>query len=105
MPVPKPYFRTCRQFSDDTYSGSGNLQYLVHPQYAKGPAHYVEAFLLIQQDLLNLFAYVKPASENLATYSHRIQQLLTRTCIEVEANLTAFRPKTDIAKPTATFDG
>lgn len=36
-----------------------------------------------------LFSFVEPADQNLNTYSHRIQQLLTRCCIEVEANLTA----------------
>lgn len=89
MPVSKPCFRTCRQFNDNTYTGSGRAQYLVDPRFAKDPAHYIQAFLLIRQDLLELFTYVEPADENLRTYSHRIHQLLTRTCIEVEANLTA----------------
>ena len=36
-----------------------------------------------------MFDYVEPADANLGTYSHRVQQLLMRTCVEVEANLTA----------------
>ena len=63
--------------------------YLLHPKFAKDPRHYVRAFLLLQGDLQDLFAFVEPADENLRTYSHRIQQLLMRACIEVEANLTA----------------
>jgi len=63
--------------------------YLLHPRYATDPRHYVRAFLLIQQDLHELFSYVEPSEANLGTYSHRIQQLLMRTCIEIEANFTA----------------
>lgn len=63
--------------------------YLLHPKYATDPRHYVRAFLLIQQDVLELFSYVEPSDANLTTYSHRIQQLLMRSCVEIEANFTA----------------
>ncbi|MCO7246915.1 hypothetical protein [Halomonas sp. Mc5H-6] len=63
--------------------------YLLHRKYATDPRHYVRAFLLIQQDMLDLFSYVEPSDRNLDTYSHRIQQLLMRTCVEIEANFTA----------------
>lgn len=63
--------------------------YLLHKRYATDPRHYVRAFLLLQADIIDLFSYVEPSDKNLATYSHRIQQLLMRACVEVEANLTA----------------
>jgi hypothetical protein len=63
--------------------------YLLHKRYATDPRHYVRAFLLLQEDVLDLFSYVEPSDNNLETYSHRIQQLLMRACVEVEANLTA----------------
>lgn len=63
--------------------------YLLHKHYATDPRHYVRAFLLLQEDVLDLFSYVEPSDKNLETYSHRIQQLLMRACVEVEANLTA----------------
>jgi hypothetical protein len=63
--------------------------YLLHKRYATDPRHYVRAFLLLQNDVLDLFSYVEPSDRNLGTYSHRIQQLLMRACVEVEANLTA----------------
>jgi hypothetical protein len=63
--------------------------YLLHKRYATDPRHYVRAFLLLQEDVLNLFSYVEPSDKNIETYSHRIQQLLMRACVEVEANLTA----------------
>lgn len=89
MPVVRPYRRTCRQFSDGSYSAGGRWRYLLHRKFAKDPQHYVRAFLLLQEDLIDLFAYIEPASANLDTYSHRVQQLLMRACVEVEANLTA----------------
>jgi hypothetical protein len=72
--------------------------YLLHPKYATDPRHYVRAFLFIQQDVLELFSYVEPSDVNLATYSHRIQQLLMRTCVEIEANFTAIFLDNNYAK-------
>lgn len=63
--------------------------YLLHPKYATDPRHYVRAFLLLQQDILELFSFVEPSDLNLNTYSHRIQQLLIRACVEIEANFKA----------------
>ncbi len=63
--------------------------YLLHKKFAKDPQHYIRAFRILEQDLNELFNYVEPADKNLHTYSHRIQQLLMRTCVEIEANLTA----------------
>ncbi len=89
MSIPRPYRRTCRQFADGSYSEGGRWMYLLHPKYATDPRHYVRAFLLLQQDLLELFSFIEPSDSNLNTYSHRIQQLLMRTCVEIEANFTA----------------
>ncbi len=89
MAITKPYRRTCRQFTDGSYSEGGRWMYLLHKRYATDPRHYVRAFLLLQEDILDLFSYVEPSDKNLETYSHRIQQLLMRACVEVEANLTA----------------
>ena len=85
MSVNKPYRRTHRPFIDGKFGNS----YLMHRKYAKEPHHYLKAFLLLQNDLLDLFNYVEPADQNLKTYSHKIQQLLMRTCVEIEANFTA----------------
>jgi|NGEPerStandDraft_6_1074524.scaffolds.fasta_scaffold85377_1 hypothetical protein len=89
MSVTRPYYRTCRQFSDGSYSEGGRWRYIVHPKYAKSPQHYVRAFLLIQKDVQALFDYVEPADANLKCFSFRIQELLFRACVEVEANLRA----------------
>ena len=89
MSVLRPYRRTCRQFTDGSYSEGGRWIYLLHKRYATDARHYVRAFLLLQQDVLDLFIYIEPSDKNLHTYSHRIQQLLMRVCAEIEANLTA----------------
>jgi hypothetical protein len=63
--------------------------YIMHPAFAKEPQHYIRAFELIQEDLLDLFDYIEPADVNLHCYSYRIHALHLRTCIEVEANCKA----------------
>lgn len=89
MAVNRPYRRTCRQFTDGSYTEGGRWQYIVHPKFALSPEHYVRAFLLLQKDLKNLFDYVEPADKNLQCYSYRIHSLLLRACVEVEANCKA----------------
>jgi hypothetical protein len=89
MSITHPYFRTCRQLLDDSYTHSGNGQYVSDRRYAQDPEHYVRAFLLLQKDLQALFDYVEPADENLSCHSYRIHELLLRACVEVEANCKA----------------
>lgn len=87
--ISKPYRRTVRQLADGSYANGGNARYIRDPLFASDAEHYVRAFMLIQKDLLALFDYVEPSDVNLPTYSYRIHELLTRTCIEVEANFKA----------------
>lgn len=89
MGIKKPYKRTCRQFTDGSYANSGKSKYLRHKDFADSPEQYVRPFLLIQKDLQHLFDYIEPSDQNLNCYSYRIHELLTRTCIEVEANCKA----------------
>ncbi|MEY5047665.1 MAG: hypothetical protein RLZZ175_1024 [Bacteroidota bacterium] len=85
----KPFKRTVRQLSDGSYSNSGNSMYLLNKEYALDPQHYIRAFLLIQEDVFELFKFVEPCDENKDTISLRIQELLIRICVEIEANFTA----------------
>lgn len=89
MGIKKPYKRTCRQFTDGHYADSGKSKYLLNKDFAESPAQYIRPFLLIQKDLQNLFDYIEPSEQNSNCYSYRIHELLTRTCIEVEANCKA----------------
>jgi hypothetical protein len=89
MSLPRPLRRTCRPFVNGSYTSDGHWRYLIHPRFANDPQHYVRGFLLLQRDLISLFDYIEPADSNLKTYSHRVQQLLMRTCVEIEANFTA----------------
>jgi hypothetical protein len=89
MSINRPYRRTCRQFVDGEYTEGGRWQYMIHPKFAQSPEHYVRSFLLLLKDLKELFDYVEPADENLACYSYRIQSLLLRACIDIEANCKA----------------
>lgn len=92
MTVSKPFRRTCRQFANGHYDGSfnrGPAEYTRHPKFANSPKHFVRAFLLLQDDLQKLFDYIEPADTNLESYSFRLHEILTRSCIEIEANAKA----------------
>ncbi|SGZ09705.1 Putative uncharacterized protein [Moritella viscosa] len=89
MSISKPYKRTARIFEDGSYSNGGKWQYILNPAYASNPQNYIRAFLLIQDDLKTIFNYIEPSYINRRVYSHRINELLLRTCVEVEANCKA----------------
>ena len=74
---------------DDEYSEGGRARYITHPKYSNNPSNYIRAYMLLQKDMLELFNYIEPSDTALKTYSFRIQELLVRTCIEVEANFKA----------------
>ena len=89
MAVIRPYRRTLRQFADGTYEGHGGWRCIADPRYAEVPHHYIRSFLLLQDDLREIFDYLEPADTNLNCYSYRIHALLLRACVEVEANCKA----------------
>lgn len=86
MSVIKPFKRTYRPFIEDIKSAP---IYITHEGYANSPKHYIRAYLLLQKDFLNLLDYIEPSDTNLKTYSFRIHELLSRVCIEIEANFKA----------------
>jgi hypothetical protein len=63
--------------------------YIIHPEFAESPEHYIRAFLLLQEDLFKVFEYIEPADKNRNSYSFRIHELLLRVCVEIEANCKA----------------
>lgn len=89
MSVKKPYYLTVRQFKDGNYAEGGRARYIRRPDYSNKPSNYIRAFLLLQKDLLELFNYIEPSDNALSMYSFRTQELLVRTCIEIEANFKA----------------
>ena len=66
-----------------------SLTYTLSLSYAENLNGFVEAALVLQKDLVNLFEYVSPSSQNFDTFSIQIHQLLVRVCIEIEANFKA----------------
>lgn len=84
-----PYHRVYRPCRKAPNSGYNSWIYLTDHEYAKLPINYTHPFLSLQKDIVNLFEYVAPADKNLKTYSYRIQQLLIRVCVEIEANFKA----------------
>ncbi len=100
MSLNFPYKRTIRP---DVH-GEYRFNYIHHRGYAHSPQHFVQAYLLIQRDLLSIFEYIEPADQNENCYSHRIYELLFRTCVEVEANMAAVLKENGYpkAKPNMT---
>lgn len=84
MGVTKPFHRNYRASINGV-----SRDYILDPDYAKFPEHYVRSFLLIQEDILKLFQFIEPSDTNLQTYSFRIHELYMRICIEIEANFKA----------------
>ena len=74
---------------DGKLDWNAGVAYIQKPEYAKDGAMFVRSFYHIQEELQYLFKYIEPASGNLNTYSHAIQQLLILVCVEVEANFKA----------------
>ena len=99
LSVVRPYRRTWRPFSAGVAQPvHWQMNYVRHPRFAKSPQQYIRAFLLLQKDLLELFDFVEPADVNLTCYSFRIHELLTRTCIEIEANFKAILAENGYSK-------
>jgi hypothetical protein len=89
MPVAYPFHRTCRPWIKGSYPDNGKPEYLSDPRYAESPDLYVRSFLLIQEDLKRIFEYVEPCDTNKDCYSFRINEILVRSCIEIESNFRA----------------
>lgn len=89
MPVTAPFYRTCRPFASGRYIDGEKWKYILDPRFARDALQFIRAFQLIQKDLLTLFDYIEPADTNKECYSYRTYELLLRTCVEIEANLTA----------------
>ena len=96
MALTRPFYRTFRPFVDGAYFGKGD--YIKHSEFARFPEQYVRGFLILQKDLQELFDYIEPSDENLKCYSHRINALLLRTCVEVEANFKAILTENHYSK-------
>lgn len=89
--IVMPYHRIYRPCRKSTNSAYNSWIYLIDHEYAVSPYNYTHPFLSLQKDIIDLFEYVEPADKNLKTYSYKIQQLLMRTCIEIEANFKAIK--------------
>lgn len=87
--LDKPYHRNYRPVKEGSYSGYSSWAYIVDPDYAENPLQYTRGFLAVQEELKSIFDYIEPAEVNLNTYSYKIQQLLIRTCVEIESNFKA----------------
>ncbi|WP_243317293.1 hypothetical protein [Geothrix paludis] len=95
MGILQPYHRICRPFLiGNNYFHHQSFEnitvsYFFGPKWATDRIDLLRAFALLEKDLLNLFDYIEPADENLATHSMQLHALLLRACNEFEANAKA----------------
>lgn len=89
--LEKPFNRIIRPFrmNEKEYPKwikQSNSNYINDSKYFREGISLIEAFKNIEKDLIDLFRYIEPDSNNNKVFSHRIYELLLRTCTEVEAN-------------------
>ncbi|MDG5494484.1 hypothetical protein [Niveispirillum sp. BGYR6] len=89
MSSTKPYRRCYRPMKGLINHFDDTAQYIVDREYALHAQRYIRGFLIIIDDLKNLFNYIEPSDECLRSYSHRIHEMFMRACVEVEANFKA----------------
>lgn len=101
MGIHKPFHRNIRSHVQSAHSSYSSWAYIRDPEYSTNATSYLRAYFIIQSDFEKLCEYVEPSPESQKTYSHRIHELLMRTCIEVEANFKAIlgENKSSVQKP------
>lgn len=98
---PRAPFHRCYR---PVISGLSERNYLNDDCYAQKPYSFTKAFLTLQKEIEELFLFVEPTYDNRNTYSYRIQQLLIRVCIELEANFKAIMSENKYSKDSNWWD-
>lgn len=89
MSISNPYYRIYRPslhascFEEKTFGYAQDSRFIE----LREKTSLFSATKLILKDYSEILEYVEPCDANLLTYSHRIYELLLRTCTEVETNL------------------
>lgn len=78
----RPFRRIIRPIHHDHFGHD----HLIHPKYCKERSQLLHAYFIIENDFKKIMEYVELADENKPAYSHRIYELLLRTCTEFENN-------------------
>src|SRR5690606_2061190 len=81
-----PYKRIIRPYHINQNDVSIGHEFLNRKDYCNETRQLIHAFHIIQDDYRKLMDYVEFHNENNNTFSHRIYELLLRTCTEFENN-------------------
>ena len=76
MPTVKPYPHICRNARRPFMENQGTPV----------GKRFIQSYEILKRDLLRLFEFIEPCSDNYSTYSQRTFELLLRACTEVESN-------------------
>jgi hypothetical protein len=89
MAIIKPYKRIIRPFKgmpEDYENYNIRESHLMDSRYASDKVELISAIRLLEKDLVRIFEYVEPTDRNKGTFSHRLYEILLRTCTEFETN-------------------
>ena len=67
----------------------GACEYVLDPEYAKDRNELIHSYHLIENDFKKLFDYIHFDERNKNIFSHRIYELILRSCTEFESNCKA----------------
>ena len=81
--MKKPYKRIVRPLVNNN---AYNDPYLSHSSYCSESRSLIHAYHILQNDFKKLFDYIELCDDNKRVYSHRIYEMLLRTCTEFENN-------------------
>lgn len=103
--IRRPFHRIWRMPTARSGGAADPYQLIQNTYYAGNVSRYFNAFILLTKDLRDLYQYIEPDDQNNDTYSHRLQQLLVRASIEVEANLKAILIANKYESGRSNYDG
>lgn len=86
MSINKPYYRIARPFLNNGWVSNVENCYILDSNYASDRSSLIRSYLLIENDLKEIFKYIDPNDTNLDTFSIKNYELLLRACTEFETN-------------------
>jgi len=86
MALKKPYYGIYRPFI--TKKGLREYDYLTEVDFFVSKGQHIMAYYMIAEDIKKVFEYIEPVPAHGKVYSHRLFELLLRTCTEIESIFT-----------------
>ncbi len=86
MALTKPYYGIYRPYISQ--KDLPEYDYLTEAEFFASKGQHIMAYYMIAEDLKKVFEYIEPVPAHDKVYSHRLFELLLRTCTEIESIFT-----------------